>query len=384
MKNIVIVGGGPAGVMCAIEAAKNPDNTIYIAEQKDVLATLLVTGGGRCNLAYNEPIPNRLVKYFPRGEKFLHSVFSRFGTNETVSFFEKIGVPTKIQDDQRIFPRSDSAADVRNALLKQLQKPNIRIIKGRILSVRKTDGGYDVSLENNGAESSMKADVVVLATGGSRAGHKLAADLGHRIVAPRPSLCALKITETKFYQLSGVSLKNDLLFTHSSLSGPLILKISSLCAFIDFDAKNPLEIEVNFVGQEQNEFRTLLKNEIQAHPKKDIINISSKFLPRDLAQILLEELGIGININCAELSGAKINSIAELFTSYTFHAIARVEKGAMVTAGGVSLEEVDGKTMESKIHKNLYFCGEVLNIDGLTGGFNLQNCWSTGFIVGRG
>ena len=394
---ITIIGGGPAGVMCAIEAAKNPNNDVTIVEQREILTTILPTGGGRCNLAHNEFNPVKLAGYFPRGEKFLYSIFTKFGTKETLDFFHQIGIKTKIQEDNRIFPISDSAKEVRNALLEQIKKNKIKQIKGRVYSVSKVGDSFELDFRSTVLHNT---NFLVVATGGKESGFRLAYDLGHKIISPRPSLCALKIKETQFYELSGVSVQNlsakvkfknkiihklsgDMLFTHTSLSGPLILKISSLCALLDFNVENPLFIDVNFVGMDTEKFKQVLKEELENNLKKDLINVCTKYISKYLACKLLGIIGISPEIKCADVSKIKLRMIADIFTNYTFTAVSRVTQGAMVTAGGLSLKEINPKNIESKLHKNLFFCGEVLDIDGLTGGFNLQNCWSTGFIVGE-
>ncbi len=396
-KNIIaIIGGGPAGIMCAIEAAKNQANHIIIIEQNKILQTLLPTGGGRCNLAHNEFDIKELAKNYPRGEKFLYSVFSQFSTEKTLEFFKDIGVPTITEKDNRIFPVSNSSAQVQSALLAQIDLPNIEIVKKRVYNVNFVNNKYEIELSTN----VLKADILVLACGGKASGFKFAKNLGHTIETPRPALTALKIKETQFYELPGISLENiktdvifenravckikgDLLFTHKSISGPLILKISSICAFMDYNLTNPLQIKVNIVGEEQNKFRNKLNKEISKNPKKNLLNVISKFCSRYLASTLLDSIKIDSEINCAEISNAQISKIAEIFTNYTFHAVAPIEEIAMVTAGGVKLNEIDPKSMQSKKCPKLFFCGEILNIDGLTGGFNLQNCWSTGFISGN-
>ena len=174
-----------------------------------------------------------------------------------------------------------------------------------------------------------------------------------------------------------------MLFAHNSISGPLVLKISSLCAFRDFDFENPLQMEVNFVDETFDDFKKILKKELDENPKKDLINVCSKFVSRFLAHKLLEIVEIPADLKCADVSKIKLNAICEIFTNYTFNIVSRLSQNAMVTAGGVSLKEVNSKNLQSKIHKNLFFCGEVLDIDALTGGFNLQNCWSTGFLAGE-
>lgn len=397
---IGIVGGGPAGIMCALCASQNIENNILIFDKNIILNTLLPTGGGRCNLAYAEFNFKELAKFYPRGEKFLYSVFSKFSTRNTVDFFNRIGINTYIQEDLRIFPETNSSKDVKNALLKQLdKKKNIKKTFAKVLSVKKLQNGFELTTD----KGKHFVNKLVIATGGKGNGHNLAKSLGHHITELKPSLSAMITREKEFETLSGISLKNifaqvffenkklklpsnaaagDFLFTHNGISGPLIYKISSYCAYINFDKNNPLKIVLNPVGQEYKEFDSLLISKLKNNAQKDILNIVSCFVPKNLAAAILQKENIKHDIKAGQLSKKDRENIAKNLTSLTFNAIATVKGEEIVTAGGVDLKEVDSKTMESKIVENLYFCGEILDIDGLTGGFNLQNCWSTGYIAG--
>lgn len=392
---IGVIGGGPAGVFASIFASENPNNEILIFDKNEILKTLLPTGGGRCNLAYGEFDNKELTKFYPRGEKFLLSVFSKFSTADTLAFFEKIGVTTYMQDDFRFFPKSNSASTVRKKLLKQLEKPNIKIIKNHVIDIKKQTTFFTVKTQ----EKEYIVEKIIFATGGKGDGHKFAKNLGHNIIPLKPSLCALKIKEDAFFKLSGLTLKHidadifyknkkiteqngDILFTHYGISGPLPYKISSLCADIDFNKANPLTIKLNLVANNIENFWEIFGEELKNNPQKNIINVLNNFIPNSLAEVILQKREIDKQIKCGQLKKTYRTMIVNDLTNLELNAYGKRTGEEIVTAGGIDLKEINQKTMESKLVKNLFFCGEMIDIDGLTGGFNLQNCWSTGFIAG--
>lgn len=386
-KSVAIIGAGPAGCMCAYYASKHADVVLF--EASSALHTLLYTGGGRCNLAYAEYDFKELAKFYPRGEKFLYSVFSQFSTAETLNFFKEIGVETYTQDDLRIFPVSNSAKDVREKFLKSLQK--CKFIKEKVLSVKAQDDGFLVGTNS----SNYQFYKVVIAIGG-HAGFLLAENLGHAIIQPKPALTGL-ISAENFKSLQGVSLKDvearifyhdkkfaplyhlcgDLLFTHEGISGPLAYKISSICARLDYSKESPLLLRLNLLNEDLN-----LQDLLNSNPKKDIKNLVSEFVPKSLAEYIIQSCGINLDEKCYNINGQMRDSILKMLQEFEITVISPAKEGEVVTSGGVSLKEIDAKTMQSKLVNGLYFCGEVIDIDGFCGGFNLQNCWSTGFITG--
>lgn len=384
-KSVAIIGGGPAGCACAYFTSKNHEVTIF--ELKSPLNTLLYTGGGRCNLAYAEYDFKELAKFYPRGEKFLYSVFSQFSTANTIDFFEKIGVKTYTQEDLRIFPVSNSAKEVREKFLNAIK--NCKIKKEKVLNIQKHEDNFEVKTDT----SKYNFDTVVIAVGG-HAGFKLAKGLGHKIIDPKPALTGL-ITAENFKSIQGVSLKNikaeisyqdkkfplvqdDLIFTHEGISGPLAYKISSICARLDYNKAQPLKIKLNLLDKEIN-----LQDLLNQNSKKDIKNLLSEFIPKSLAEYILSINSINTETKCHEVNGAARDLIHKSIISFEIIVISPSKEGEVVTSGGVCLDEINQKTMQSKINNNLYFCGEVMDIDGHCGGFNLQNCWSTGYIVGK-
>lgn len=395
MTKTAVIGGGPAGITAAIFASNNPDNQIFIFDKNIILNTILPTGGGRCNLAYSEFNFKELAKFYPRGEKFLYSVLSQFSTADTLDFFENIGVKTYTQDDMRIFPVSDSSKEVKQALLKQLDKKNIKKMFENVFEIEKTQNGFTIKTDKN----THHFDKVIIASGGKGNGHKLAQSLGHNIIELKPALSSLMTKETDFADVSGISIKNacaqvffenkkvkelegDLLFTHTGISGPLVYKISSYCAYLDFDKNKPLKICLNLIGKDFERFDEEFLSNLKTNAQKDVLNVLSEYIPKNLANAVLNKEKIDAKTKAGQLTKQDREKISKALCSLTLNATAVTKGEEIVTAGGVDLKEVDSKTMESKLVKNLYFCGEVLDIDGLTGGFNLQNCWSTGYIAG--
>ncbi len=354
---VAIVGGGPAGCICAYFLQDNFDVTVF--DVKSPLSTILPTGGGRCNLAHAEFDFKELAKNYPRGEKFLYSVFSKFATSDTLDFFKKIGVETYVQKNGRIFPTSNSAKDVREKFLNALNK--VHFIKEEALRINE---GYTVVTNM----ASYNVDFVIIATGG-HASYELIKLLGHNIVEPKPALTGLK-TKEDFSELSGVSV-NDILFTHKGVSGPKIYEISSIKAREKF----PYKLSFNLVGDID------LQNELNTNPHKLIKNLLGEHIPKSLAEYILKELNINIETKCHMINGTTRDKILNKLQNFEITVIGAVPDGEVVTSGGVDLKEVNPKTLESKLHKNIYFCGEVLDIDGFCGGFNLQNCWSTGYVA---
>lgn len=355
------------------------------------LRTLLYTGGGRCNLAYAEYDFKDLTKFYPRGEKFLYSIFSKFSTADTINFFKQIGIETYAQNDLRIFPISNSAKNVREKFLNSLK--NCKFKKEKVLGVNveinKEENEFLLKTETN----SYYFDRIVIAIGG-HCGFSIAQDLGHTIIEPKPALTGL-ITTEDFKPLQGVSIKNvdaqifyngkkfaqtqdDLLFTPNGISGPLAYKISSTCARLEYNQQNPLLIKIDFV-QKELDFQKMLNS----NPKKDIKNLVAEFIPKSLAEYILKKHNIDLNLKCHAVDSKTRDLILKALLEFEINAVSPEKEGEIVTSGGVCLDEINPKTMESKQVEGLYFCGEVMDIDGFCGGFNLQNCWSTGFIAGN-
>ncbi len=373
-KTIAIIGSGPAGCICAkILTDNNITPTIF--DKGKYLRTILPTGGGRCNLAHAEFDFRQLAKNYPRGEKFLYSVFSKFATNETIEFFNSIGIKTYTQDDNRIFPTSNSSKEVREKLLKSISKS--KFINEDVKSIKKLDNCYKIKTN----KSTYAFDIVIVATGGHN-GFEILKDLDIKVEPPVQALVGL-ITEEDFSDISGVSLKNievkdkkilikdDILFTHKGISGPAIYKLSSINARKELPYKISLKLidDIN------------LQELLDKNSHKEIKNLLAQLVPKSLAIHILNELSISEDMPCHKINGKIRDKILDKLTNFEITITGKVQDGEVVTCGGVNLKEINPKTLESKKYPNLYFCGEVLDIDGFCGGYNLQNCWSTGFIV---
>jgi predicted Rossmann fold flavoprotein len=380
-RRVAVVGAGPAGCAAAYflqrhSEADEPKNLfdVTLFDCAEPLKTLLPTGGGRCNLAHAQYDFKELAKNYPRGEKFLYSVFSQFSTADTLDFFRELGVETYTQDDNRIFPASNSAKDVREKFLKALGK--CKFVKKRVTRLDELDlhpltPTSQAGILNPCLRHSPKGrgdsgfDYIIIAVGG-HSGYELARQIGHTIIEPRPALTGLR-TKEDFSALAGVSI-NDLLFTHEGVSGPAVYKISSLRAREEF----PYKITIDLCGEVD------LQAMLDANPHKTLKNLLSEILPKSLAAYIAGEFA---EIKCHKIDGRTRDMILQTLHNFEITAIGAGKSGEVVTSGGVCLDEVDAKTMRSKLMPNLYFCGEVLDIDGFCGGFNLQNCWSTAFVA---
>ena len=355
---VAIVGAGAAGCICAYFLLKEGIN-VTLFDKGSPLRTLLPTGGGRCNLAHAEYDFKELAKNYPRGEKFLLSAFSKFSTWDTLALFEELGIKTYTQDDNRIFPISNSAKEVRETILNKIRKA--AIIKKEILSLK--------DLENEFTH-------IVVATGG-HAGYELLKEYDINIIEPKPSLVGLN-TKENFKDISGTvchgvnakGLYGDILFTHFGVSGPLVYKISSIKAFEKF----PYEIEFDLAPTLTN-----LQEILNISPHKEIKNILREYLPQKLASKIL--LDIDETTKAHSINGKTRDLILDRIHKFRVTVCGTNRGEETVTAGGVDLNEINPKTMEVKGVNGLYCIGEVLNIDGFCGGFNLQNAWTTAFIA---
>ena len=377
-KSVAIIGAGPAGCVCA-KFLKNNGFCPIIFDKGKYLRTILPTGGGRCNLAHAEFDFKNLTKNYPRGEKFLYSVFSKFGTKDAIQFFKQLGIETYTQEDNRIFPKSNSSRDVQEKLLKALK--GCKFVSEKVLSIEKLDNCYKIITN----KSSYAFDVVIVSTGG-HGNWDIFNKMDLNIIPPTQALVGL-VTKENFSAISGVSIKNvktygkefknsdngDIIFTHKGISGPLIYKISSIFARKEMPYKLVFQLVKDLD----------LQAELNKNPHKEIKNLLGQFVPKSFAEFVLENLDIEKDTPCHKITGKLRDKIYKKLTTFEVTIISKVPDGEVVTCGGIDLKEINSKTMESKKYPNLYFCGEVLDIDGFCGGFNLQNCWSTAFVVAQ-
>lgn len=377
-KSVAIIGAGPAGCVCA-KFLKNNGFCPIIFDKGKYLRTILPTGGGRCNLAHAEFDFKNLTKNYPRGEKFLYSVFSKFGTEDAIQFFKQLGIETYTQENNRIFPKSNSSRDVQEKLLKALK--GCKFVSEKVLSIEKLDNCYKIITN----KSSYAFDVVIVSTGG-HGNWDIFNKMNLNIIPPTQALVGL-VTKENFSAISGVSIKNvktygkefknsgngDIIFTHKGISGPLIYKISSIFARKEMPYKLVFQLVKDLD----------LQAELNKNPHKEIKNLLGQFVPKSFAEFVLENLDIEKDTPCHKITGKLRDKIYKKLTTFEVTIISKVPDGEVVTCGGIDLKEINSKTMESKKYPNLYFCGEVLDIDGFCGGFNLQNCWSTAFVVAQ-
>lgn len=373
-KNVAIIGAGASGSVCAYYLLKNGiDVTIFDFSQP--LRTLLPTGGGRCNFAHAEYDFKELAKNYPRGEKFLYSVFSKFSTYDTLALFEEFGIEAYTQENGRIFPVSNSSKDVKEKIWDKIKQANF--YKEKVINIEPLEN--EIKVKTDKAQY-LFSDVAVSV--GGHWGYDLIKNLDIKIVEPKPSLVGLK-TEEKFGELSGIVIPNvcskeleitdDLLFTHFGISGPLIYKISSINARKDF----PYKIELDLYPQNID-----LQEVLNNNPHKEIKNILSEFLPKNFVKYLLAGV-VPEDTKSHRIDGKTRDLILDRIHKFEL-TIKGADKGEeTVTAGGVDLNEINPKTMESKKYPHIYFTGEVLDIDGFCGGFNLQNAWSTAYVASK-
>lgn len=394
--DIVIIGGGAAGFFTAINAAEMaPEARICILERgKDVLNKVRISGGGRCNVTHAEFLPKELTRNYPRGEKELRGPFHSFMTGDTIEWFEKRGVPLKIEEDGRMFPESDSSETIIDLFLEEAKRLKIDVFTKRaVQDIKHQKELWEITT----SQENFTAKKLLVATGSNTKMWNLLRELGHTIVPGVPSLFTFNITDKRIKDLPGIAtnavvkLKGEkletsgpLLITHWGMSGPAILKLSAWGARELSDKKN-FEIEVNWLPQlsseEVEEELRLQKGE----KAKQFIHKRALFeLPKRLWQSLLNSSGIESGIRWADLNKQQLESLKQELTCGTFQVHGKSTfKEEFVTAGGVALKEVNFKTFESKICKNLFLAGEVLNIDAITGGFNFQNAWTGGFLAAQ-
>ncbi len=399
--DLVVVGGGAAGFMSAINAAENGVKKIKILESSSkLLEKVRISGGGRCNVTNATWVPKDLSVNYPRGGVKLLESFSRFASGDVYEWFEKRGVALKIEDDQRIFPVSDSSMDIVNCLKNCAIELGVDISsKSPVKKVLlETDKFFKIYISDKEFFNSKK---LLIATGGNISGYKLAEALGHKLVKPVPSLFTFTCRDAQLNDCKGVTMKNldlnlivnkkifknkgDLLITHWGFSGPGILKLSSLAARELNFAKYNFKLIIRWTNLEYLDLYRKI-NLLRKNNGK-----SNLFTVRPLPQItkrlwifLLNKIGINIHKTWSEILAFERDQVIKLLLSDEYHISGKGPFGEeFVTSGGVSIDEVSFKTMESNICEGLYFSGEVLNVDGITGGFNFQHCWTSGWLAGK-
>ena len=399
--DLAVIGGGAAGFMTAITAAENGVKRIIILEgSSKIMEKVRISGGGRCNVTNATWIPNELAENYPRGGIRLLESFNRFAAGDVFDWFEKRGLKLKIEEDQRVFPVSNSSSDVINCLTKAAIKSNVEILtRFFVKEILITDDNLFNIFSRQKAK--IIARNIILATGGNPSGYKLAQNLGHSIVNPVPALFTFSTKEPKLNECSGVSIKNidiaiklnnktfenrgDLLITHWGFSGPAVLKLSSIAARELFEQKYKFDLIIKWSNLEYKELKEKI-NYIKVNKGKlNLINSRPlPFLTKRLWIFLLNKLDINKDKKWSDLLADERERIIDCLLKDKYVISCKGPFGEdFVTSGGVKINEVSFKTMESLICPGLFFSGEVLDVDGITGGFNFQHCWTSGWVAGN-
>jgi len=412
-QTVIVIGGGAAGFFGAIAIAEaNPNLQVTILEaSQQVLAKVRISGGGRCNVTHSCFDPAELIGNYPRGSKALRGAFSRFQPGDTVAWFGDRSVDLKTEGDGRMFPTSDDSATIVGCLQRAADNAGVRVKTGAAVSaVKQTQAEppqFEVQLRSGEV---MLCDRLLLATGSSPQGHRIAKGLGSKIETTAPSLFTFNIPERKLTQLAGVSVleaqlklvitgpeqgskptktklqqSGPLLITHWGLSGPAVLKLSAWGARALKDSRYQAKLWVNWLpSQSLEEIQQQLKKGKQAAPRKQITNHRTFSVPQRLWEYWVQRAEINLETRWTELSNKALSRFAQELHQAEYDVRGKgVFKDEFVTCGGVSLKTVNFKTMESKACSGLHFAGEVLDIDGVTGGFNFQSAWTTSWLAGQ-
>jgi|SRR6185312_12619121 len=398
--NVIVIGGGAAGFFAAISCkAHHPNAKVTLYEKSDkLLAKVKVSGGGRCNVTHACFSNAQLAEYYPRGGKQLKKAFSYFTTTDTVKWFESRGVKLKTEDDNRMFPITDDSQTIIHCLLQEANELGVVVeMQQPILGIEKESAGFKLTLR----DKTIYADKVIVASGGSpkKEGFEWLEKLGHTIEPPVPSLFTFNMPDEEIKSLMGVSvekvsaritgtkLKSEgpLLITHWGMSGPAILKLSAWGARILNDIGYVFNVQVNWLGDmNEDKAREIFAKEREIHPKRIVANSEAFKLPNRLYQFLLDKLEIDPAVTLEGLGKKNMNRLLNVLLNDEYKVEGKTTfKEEFVTCGGVSLSNVLIDSMQSKPCPGMYFAGEVLDIDGVTGGFNFQAAWTTGFIAGK-
>ncbi len=408
---VVVIGGGAAGFFGAIHAAQAPHTRVTLLEAgRQPLAKVRISGGGRCNVTHHCFEPSQLVQNYPRGGKALRGAFSRFQPLDVVRWFNAEGVKLKTESDGRMFPVTDDSETIVEALMFAAKKAGV-FLRNNVL-VQKIehlgDSKFDVILKNG---ENLVCDRLLLATGSSPSGYAIARSLGHELEPPVPSLFTFNIKDSKLHELAGVSINpatvklltsnpsnekkksrnqleqsGALLITHWGLSGPAVLKLSAWAARELHDCNYQAKLAVNWIPTLKVEaVKQILLNAKNDQPKKFIYNYCPVEISLRLWEYLLDKAEVELEKRWADISNKAIQQIVNVLTASEYAIAGKgVFKEEFVTCGGIRLQDVNFQTMESKICSGLFFAGEILDIDGVTGGFNFQNAWTTAWIAAQG
>ncbi|GBO56764.1 NAD(FAD)-utilizing dehydrogenases [Pseudanabaena sp. lw0831] len=413
---VIVIGGGAAGFFGAIHAAQAPHTRVTLFEAgRQPLAKVRISGGGRCNVTHHCFEPSQLVLNYPRGGKALRGAFSRFQALDVVHWFNAEGVKLKTESDGRMFPITDDSETIVEALMFAAKKAgvflrnNVLVQKIERLEGDKGDSKFDVILKNG---ENIICDRLLLATGSSPSGYAIARSLGHELEPPVPSLFTFNIKDSKLHELAGVSVNpatvkllisnsnpekkksarnqleqsGALLITHWGLSGPAVLKLSAWAARELHECNYQAKLAVNWIPSLKVEaIKQILLSAKTEQPKKFISNYCPVDISLRLWEYLLDKSEVELEKRWADISNRAIQQIVNVLSASEYAIAGKgVFKEEFVTCGGIRLQDVNFQTMESKICQGLFFAGEVLDIDGVTGGFNFQSAWTTAWIAAQG
>jgi len=399
-QRILVIGGGAAGFFAAITSAEKADTQVFLYEATPhLLSKVKISGGGRCNVTHACFEPEQLVKNYPRGGRELLGAFHRFQPRDTLAWFNTRGVETKTEEDGRMFPTSDNSESIVNALNEAAQKNQVKIlIQHGVKTIQYVNEKFEVELNSGEMEL---FDKVIIATGGNKSssGLAIAESFGHTIIPPVPSLFTFHIQDNRLTDLAGLSVEKvkvkaggtklitegPLLLTHWGMSGPAILKLSAWGAREFAESNYNFTIEINWVPEFSQTTLSKKLNDIRiAEARKQIATFSPLPIPQRLWERLLLAAEINTTTPWAHINNQQLDKLYKQLTQAEFTVTGKsMFKEEFVTCGGVKLSEINFKTMESRKQPGLFFAGEVLDIDGVTGGFNFQNAWTTGWLAGQ-
>jgi predicted Rossmann fold flavoprotein len=399
---VIVVGGGAAGCFGAIACAEaHPHARVTLLEAgRQPLAKVRISGGGRCNVTHACFDPALLVQHYPRGGKALRGAFSRFQPKDTVAWFNGHGVSLKTEPDGRMFPVTDDSETIVNCLLEAVYQSGVTLrTEAPVTAVTRSPAGFNVALKSGEV---LQSDRLLLASGSNPQGYRLAKQLGHQVIPPVPSLFTFTISDAALRELAGISVEaahvqlripdqkpleqtGPLLITHWGMSGPAVLKLSAWGARLLHEHHYQATLQINWLPHySPDQLRQDLLSAKTVHPKRTIASQSPFVLPRRLWQYLTTRSGIIAESRWAELSKPAMNALIQEMHQGRYEVRGKgVFKDEFVTCGGVKLNEVNFKTLESRCCPGLYFAGEILDIDGVTGGFNFQSAWTTGWLAGQ-
>ncbi|OGP15442.1 MAG: hypothetical protein A2052_05690 [Deltaproteobacteria bacterium GWA2_54_12] len=404
--DVVVIGGGPAGMMAAGRAGERGFRVLLLEKNDKLGIKLLITGHGRCNITNKIDSPREMAEKFGKNGKFLISAFSRFGVRDLIGFFESRGVKTKVEKNNRVITESDMARDVLNALIDYMEKNRVEVkLNAEVRTIDRSGGRIEKIVLATGEE--VLADRFIICTGGKSYpatgstgdGFEWAKALGHTVIRPEPSLTPVILKDAFVKELEGLSLRDiriaaykdgkkfdsgtgDALFTAKGMSGPLIINMSK---GVRKELPGDIMLKIDLVPElDFTEVDARLRKDFQEGPNRQIKNCLDMLLPQKLVPVITKIAGIDPEKKANSVTKEERKRLVSLIKEFGVHVtgLYGFEK-AVITAGGIELSEVDSKTMRSKLVENLYFAGEVLNLDGPTGGYNLQVCWSTGYCAGE-